>query len=162
MYKLRDYKDDDSTSINELAVKSFVQFKDNYNDWEAMKVALKKFSGLSSVAEIIVATDQKNKVVGAVAYVPAQVKKAEYFPLNTPIIRMLVVDPDYRGKGIGKALSEACIKNAKRDGSPAIALHTSEIMAIALPMYLAMGFVQCGDAPDIFGVPYHVYSKNVA
>ena len=74
---------------------------------------------------------------------------------------MLVVDPEFRGKGIGRALSKECIARAKRDGSPIIALHTSPIMTVALPMYLRMGFVKAYDAPPIFGVAYAVYTKSL-
>jgi GNAT superfamily N-acetyltransferase len=72
---------------------------------------------------------------------------------------MLVVDPVERGKGLGHALTSECIKRAQRDRSPIIALHTSAIMAVALPMYLRMGFTKAYDAPLIFGVPYAVYTK---
>ena len=162
MYKLRNYLDDDSYKINELAVLSFEQFKDHYDDWVSFSNALNKFSELSKAAEIIIATNPDNTIIGAVAYVPPHVKKADFFPQNTPIIRMLVVDPSYRGLGIGKALSLACVDRAVRYGCKSIALHTSSIMDIALPMYLGMGFVKHSEAPDIFGVKYNVYSKEIA
>ena len=162
IYTLRDYINTDSSKINELAVLSFSQFNHHYDDWAAFSNALRKFSELSKTSEIIIAHNAKDEVIGAVAYVPAHVKKAEFFPLDTPIIRMLVVDPNYRGKGIGKALSLECIERAKRDRSNTIALHTSSIMDVALPMYLSMGFNKQCAAPDIFGVKYNVYSKNIA
>ena len=40
-----------------------------------------------------------------------------------------------------------------------IALHTSPIMSVALPMYLKMGFAKAYDAPPIFGVACAVYTK---
>ena len=40
-----------------------------------------------------------------------------------------------------------------------IALHTSPIMTVALPMYLRMGFERLRDAPPIRGVYYAVYTK---
>ena len=98
-------------------------------------------------------------IAGAVAYFGPNSQKAAFFDQRWPIIRMLVVDPAFRGKGIGRALSDACIARARRDGSPIIALHTSPIMSVALPMYLKMGFVKAHDAPPIFGVAYAVYTK---
>jgi GNAT superfamily N-acetyltransferase len=53
---------------------------------------------------------------------------------------MLVVDPASRGGGLGWGLTEECIDRARRGGSPVIALHTSPIISVALPMYLGMGF----------------------
>ncbi len=162
MYKLRNYIDDDSSQINELALLSFSQFKKHYSDWNSFAGAINKFSELSQVAQIIVATNSENTVIGAVAYVPASVKKANHFPLNTPIIRMLVVNPDFRGLGIGRSLSEACVNMAVQDKCKSIAPHTSTIMDIALPMYLGMGFVIHSNAPDIYGVKYNVYTKEIA
>ncbi|MFT5593787.1 MAG: ribosomal protein S18 acetylase RimI-like enzyme [Oceanicoccus sp.] len=162
MYEFRKYIDDDSRKINALALLSFTHFKPHYNDWDSFSRALNKFSELSNVAEIIVATNSDDTIIGAVAYVPANVTKADYFPKDTPIIRMLVVHPDYRGKGIGKSLSEACVNRAIRDSCKSIALHTSAIMTVALPMYLNMGFVKHSEAPDIFGVKYSVYVKDIA
>ena len=46
-----------------------------------------------------------------------------------------------------------------RDFASAIALHTSPIMTVALPMYLRMGFAKLRDAPPILGVDYAVYTK---
>ena len=43
-----------------------------------------------------------------------------------------------------------------------IALQTTPIMSVALPMYLRMGFVKLREAPDIYGVPYAVYAKSLS
>ena len=98
-------------------------------------------------------------MIGAVGYVPPSAPKAAHFKPEWPIIRMLVVDPGARGLGAGRALTEACIARARRDRAGEIALHTSPIMTVALPMYLRMGFVRVRDAPPLFGVPYAIYVK---
>ena len=74
---------------------------------------------------------------------------------------MLVVDPDARGQGIGRRLTEECIARARRDKAPLIALHTTSIMTVAQPMYLRMGFELIHEAPPIFGVRYAVYTKKL-
>ncbi|WP_354456386.1 GNAT family N-acetyltransferase [Methylobacterium sp. 1030] len=74
---------------------------------------------------------------------------------------MLVVSPSHRAGGIGRMLTETCLERARRDHSPIVALHTSPIMIVALPMYLRMGFEKLRDAPDIHGVPYAVYTKSL-
>jgi ribosomal protein S18 acetylase RimI-like enzyme len=61
-----------------------------------------------------------------------------------------------RGHGLGRALTEECIRRALRDWAPIIALHTTAIMTVALPMYLRMGFRLQGKAPPIYRVPYAV------
>jgi GNAT superfamily N-acetyltransferase len=156
--RLRDYESADAEDLNRIAVSAFDQFRDHYGDWPAMLAGLSKTSDLNASGEVIIA-ELRNKFAGAVAYFGPNSQKAAFFDQRWPIIRMLVVDPALRGKGVGRALSEACIARAKRDGSPIIALHTSPIMSVALPMYLKMGFVKAYDAPPIFGVAYAVYTK---
>ena len=161
--RLRDYQSADAENLNRIAVSAFDQFRDHYDDWPAMRAGLSKTSDLGVSGEVIIAELQtaelQNKIAGAVAYFGPNSQKAAFFDQRWPIIRMLVVDPAFRGKGIGRALSDACIARARRDGSPIIALHTSPIMSVALPMYLKMGFVKAHDAPPIFGVAYAVYTK---
>jgi GNAT superfamily N-acetyltransferase len=156
--RLRDYQSSDAENLNRIAVSAFDQFQDHYSDWPAMRAGLSKTSDLGVSGEVIIA-ELQGTFAGAVAYFGPNSQKAAFFDQRWPIIRMLVVDPAFRGKGIGRALSNACIARARRDGSPIIALHTSPIMSVALPMYLKMGFVKAHDAPPIFGVAYAVYTK---
>ena len=156
--KIRDYQNSDAENLNRIAVAAFAQFRERYQDWPAMLAGLSRTSALSATGEVIVAESQ-DQIAGAVAYFGPNVEKAAFFDQRWPIIRMLVVDPAFRGKGLGLALSTECIARAKRDRSPIIALHTSPIMTVALPMYLKMGFIKAYDAPPIFGVAYAVYTK---
>jgi GNAT superfamily N-acetyltransferase len=155
---IRDYRTSDAEDVNRVAVSAFDQFRDQYRDWPAMLAGLSKTSALSATGEVVVA-EYQDRFAGAVAYFGPNRRKAPFFDQDWPVIRMLVVDPAFRGKGLGRALSTECIARAKRDGSPVIALHTSPIMTVALPMYLKMGFVKAYDAPPLFGVAYAVYTK---
>ena len=156
--RLRDYQNSDADNLNRIAVSAFDQFQDHYSDWPAMRAGLSKTSDLGVSGEVIIA-ELQGAFAGAVAYFGPNSQKAAFFDQRWPIIRMLVVDPAFGGKGIGRALSDECVARARRDGSPIIALHTSPIMSVALPMYLKMGFAKAHDAPPIFGVPYAVYTK---
>jgi len=158
--KVRDFQPDDGERVNRIAVIAFEELKQHYDDWPAMSKGLGRMSTLAERFELIVAEDG-GKVVGAVAYVGPHREKADYFDPSWPIIRMLVVDPACRGLGAGRTLTEACIDRAARDNSPVIALHTSPIMTVALPMYLRMGFELVREAPAIRGVPYSVYLKTL-
>jgi GNAT superfamily N-acetyltransferase len=159
-YALRSFRDGDAAQVNELALAAFDQFRLRYSDWPAMASAIGRMSVLADTGEIIVA-ERDERIIGAIAYIAAGRPKAAYFDQSWPIIRMLVVDPASRGTGVGGALTEECINRARRDGSRVIALHTSPIMAVALPMYLRMGFRLVQDAPPIYGVPYAVYLKHL-
>ena len=67
-------------------------------------------------------------------------------------MRMLGVDPRARGRGIGRALVEACIAEARRRGKLRLTLDTTEEMTAARAMYSSMGFERRPDKvwPDGF------------
>jgi ribosomal protein S18 acetylase RimI-like enzyme len=155
---IRNYRASDAEELNRIAVAAFSQFQDSYEDWPAMRAIVSKASVLSDTGEVVIA-ESDGRLVGSVTYVGPNVAKAPFFDPAWPVIRMLVVDPDCRGKGVGRALTNECIARAQRDRAPVIALHTSPIMTVALPMYLRMGFAKVLDAPPLFGVPYAVYTK---
>jgi GNAT superfamily N-acetyltransferase len=156
--KIRDYDSQDAGNLDRIAVSAFEQFRDHYQDWPAMRAGLAKTSDLNATGDLIV-VECDGQLAGGVAYVGPNRPKAAFFDQRWPVIRMLVVDPAFLGKGLGRALSMDCIARARRDASPIIALHTIPIMTIALAMYLGMGFVRVADAPPIFGVAYSIYTK---
>jgi GNAT superfamily N-acetyltransferase len=157
---LRDFQVADAHKVNQLALAAFEEFSSQYSDWPALASILGRMSALAEHGEIVVA-EFAGSILGAVAYIPPHRPKAPYFDKAWPIIRSLVVDPTRRRTGVGRALTAECIRRARRDGSPVIALHTSPIMTVALPMYLRMGFEWHHEALPIYGVPYAVYLKHL-
>lgn len=157
---LREFTPNDALAVNALAVAAFEQFMPAYTDWPIFRAKIEGMSNLAATGEIIVA-ELNEKLVGAVAYVGQHQPKSEFFAPEWPIMRMLVVAPESRGHGVGRALAEECILRARRDGASVFALHTSEIMTVALPMYQRMGFIWWADAPSIHGVRYDVYIKRL-
>ena len=158
--RLRDFDPADTQRIDKLAVTAFEQFKDAYTDWPVFQSKISSMSALAGTGEIIVA-EYAGEIVGAVAYIGPGSEKAAFFQPEWPVMRMLVVSPDARGRGVGKALAEECLARARRDGADSFALHTSELMHVALPMYQRMGFRWLGPAPDIHGVKYGIYLKEL-
>jgi len=157
---LRDYQEPDADEVNQLALAAFQEFSTQYSDWPALASFYGRMSSLVEHGEIMVA-ELAGSIVGAVAYFPPHRPKAAYFEKGWPIIRSLVVDPTCRRMGVGRALTEECIGRARRDGSSVIALHTSPIMTVSLPMYFRMGFQWNHDAPPVYGVPFAVYLKHL-
>ncbi|GAB6062544.1 GNAT family N-acetyltransferase [Deferrisoma palaeochoriense] len=64
---------------------------------------------------------------------------------NASGIRLLGVDPAFRGRGIGRALTEACIARARGRGHGQVILHTTRAMEAAWRMYEGMGFRRSPD-----------------
>ena len=70
--------------------------------------------------------------VGCVFCVPADRRTAK--------LRLLLVDPDARGTGIGHRLVGECLDFAKAAGYEAITLWTNDVLAAARRIYQAHGF----------------------
>lgn len=156
---IRPFAPEDADAVNAVALAAFDQYRGVYDDWETLSRGVGAMALLAKTAQIVVAEDEA-RIVGAIAYVPPFGEpRADFFQPESPIIRMLVVDPAARGRGIGRALTEACLERARGDGAETIALHTSPAMEVALAMYLRMGFVLERHVPDRMGVPYAVYVK---
>jgi ribosomal protein S18 acetylase RimI-like enzyme len=159
--ELRDFSASDADAVNRLALAAFAEYSGRYDDWDSFARRIGDMAALAESAELIVACVD-GTVAGAVAYVGPGQPKAAFFPLDWPILRMLVAAPAMRGQGIGRALTLECIRRARRDGAARVGLHTSPIMQAALAMYLRLGFRYVGDAPDIHGVAYGVYALDLA
>lgn len=157
---IRNFTSDDADAVDRIAVTAFAPFAPHYSDWAAIAANLARMSALAEHGQIIVA-ETNSAIVGAVAYMPPHAPKPAFFDAAWPTIRMLVVDPAAQGKRIGRGLTDACVARARRDGADVIALHTSPIMTVALPMYLRMGFERLRDAPPILGVDYAVYTMTL-
>jgi GNAT superfamily N-acetyltransferase len=159
--ELTNYPPADAEHVNRVALAAFAQYRDQYSDWEQFAHRIASLSSLADSGELIVARNGSD-VVGAVAYVGPGKPKAAFFKPEWPILRMLVVAPTFRGFGVGRALTEACISRAVRDHAALIALHTSRIMEVAFGLYQRMGFEFECKAPDIHGVPYGIYIKRLS
>jgi GNAT superfamily N-acetyltransferase len=82
-------------------------------------------------------------------------------PLEWPEVRLLAVAPAARGKGVARRLMEECIQRARAAGSPALTLHTADIMAVAMRLYERMGFTRAPEldirpAPGILAKGYRL------
>ena len=54
--------------------------------------------------------------------------------------RMLATAPAAQGRGVGAALTTACIERARAEGAPGITLHTTDLMQAAQRLYRRLGF----------------------
>lgn len=61
-------------------------------------------------------------------------------PPDTASLRMLGVDPAARGRGVGRALVEACLERARAAGKRVMVLRTTERMEVAAALYRSLGF----------------------
>ncbi len=101
-------------------------------------------------ADLLVA-DEGGQVAGAVTLFRPAAAEAPW-PGGWASIRFLAVDPARRGRGIGRALTAACIEGARQHGAPVLALHTTRDQPVARAMYLRMGWVRA-PSYDLWPLP---------
>lgn len=71
---------------------------------------------------------------------------AHGWPEAVPVLRLLATHPAARGRGIGRALAEACVTHARDLGASEIGLHTAPFMRAARELYESLGFAR---APEL-------------
>jgi len=100
--------------------------------------------------ELLVAVTSENKIAGAVVYF-GDIKHYGSGGMatqekNTAGFRLLAVDPQTRGQGIGKLLTVACIDKAKQNVNlRQMIIHTTKAMQTAWKMYEQLGFKRSKD-----------------
>lgn len=109
--------------------------------WAEYESDLSDVSGRAARGVILVG-EVEGAVAGALAYYPAGRIESDWLPRDWAYFRALAVLPAYRGRGVGRALTVACIDRARSEGAAALALHTTEGMPVARAMYERMGFVR--------------------
>jgi GNAT superfamily N-acetyltransferase len=99
-------------------------------------------------SELIVA-EEGGRVLGTVTFYaphsgvhyPTEVEHAS-FPPEWAAFRVLAVHPVARGRGLGRKLTEDCLRRATELGAPAVGLHTLAMMEVAGALYARMGWVR--------------------
>ncbi len=116
---------------------------------------LRALCATTGAGEFMVA-ESDGRLVGAVAFYREASSQGLGLPQEWSGLRALAVEPDARGRGIGRQLAEACALRAWRIGRRAIGLHNAAFQVAARQIYLALGFVRCpqydfnaGDLPGL-------------
>jgi ribosomal protein S18 acetylase RimI-like enzyme len=138
-YTIREIRPDEYEALGDITVRAYANllspsdtgYLDELHDVRAR----------ASVVPVLVAVDPAGRVLGGVAYIPGP---------GTPLseaerdgeagFRMLAVDPAVSGRGIGRALTEACIARARSEGRVGMTLYTLPTMGAAHRLYASLGF----------------------
>ncbi len=91
-------------------------------------------------AEVLVAVDADDTLLGGITYVPGLGAYAEFTGDDEAGIRMLAVAPAAQGRGVGRRLMATCIERAAAAGKARIVLHTTASMTAAQGLYASLGF----------------------
>jgi ribosomal protein S18 acetylase RimI-like enzyme len=161
---VRDARADELDAIGAMMVAAYAEYmpSDPPPEWRAYEHEIRDVRRRLDASTLIVAEDA-GRLVGAVTYYAEGSKEPHGgWPPSWAVIRLLAVDPGARGQGIGRRLTEECLRRARAAGRVAVGLHTTMLMTIARQMYERMGFVRVPEH-DFFPVPsFHVMAYRLA
>ncbi|HEX5615638.1 MAG TPA: GNAT family N-acetyltransferase [Acidimicrobiia bacterium] len=107
---------------------------DGYDD------EIRDVAGRAERAEVLVAVDADGAVLGAVTFVSdPESAWLEWAEPGEVQFRLLAVDPNVQGRGVGELLARACVERARALGAP-IVIHTTQWMHGAHRLYPRLGF----------------------
>lgn len=144
MIVIRDARDDELAAAAEAMVAAYQEYipPNPTGEFLAYREEIRDVRSRVGLATLIVA-EEAGRILGTVTYYPdARREENAPWPPGWAVIRLLGVAPDVRGRGVGRALTEECIRRARAAGCPAVGLHTTAFMAVARAMYERMGFVR--------------------
>ncbi|MBN2550638.1 MAG: GNAT family N-acetyltransferase [Anaerolineales bacterium] len=81
--------------------------------------------------------EQDGRLVGNASVIPYFLKGTRFY-----LVANVAVHPEYRRRGIARALTERAIEHARRRGSPSVWLQVREENDPAVTLYRALGFVE--------------------
>lgn len=152
-FLIRDAKREEYKAIGKLLVKVYSQLegfpkKNDQPEYYKMLAAIGEWCD-KPCTRLLVALSPDGKVGGAVVYF----SDMEYYgsggtatqEKNAAGFRLLAVDPNLRGNGLGTEITLACIECAKNDGVNQLIIHSTEYMRIAWNMYEKLGFKRSAD-----------------
>jgi len=151
--------------LQQLGILSYNQFSKilTPEDWEKMHRFLyndKMWEQLVNHSTIFVCEDE-DKLIG-MAYLVASGNPTHIYPADWSYVRMVGVDPAYRGKGIAKRLTQMCVDYAKQSNEKIVGLHASEKMNDAIHIYESIGFKLYKEIDPIYGMRYFLYRLDIA
>jgi ribosomal protein S18 acetylase RimI-like enzyme len=151
-------------SLKQLGILSYNQFSKILSaaDWETMNGFLnsdKMWDQLVNNSKIFVCEDN-HKLIGTAYLVPGG-NPTHIYPADWSYVRMVGVDPAYRGNGIAKRLTQLCVEYAKQSNEKIVGLHTSEKMDDARHIYESIGFRIYKEIDPIYGMRYWLYKLDI-
>jgi ribosomal protein S18 acetylase RimI-like enzyme len=144
--RIRRARPEELDTISKLLMRAYAEYEAAFPSGEAWS------RYLSDVADVrgrwgrssLVVAELDGALAGSVDYYPPSSGGYAYpgvpFPSGWAAFRCLGTDPDRRGAGVGRALVEHLIAQAREDGATHLAMHSAPAMATAVGLYQRMGF----------------------
>lgn len=137
---IRVARPDEFEPIGKIAVDAYRRLEGNSVDGYIDEI--RDTAARAELVPVLVAVEDDGTILGTVTYVPGPGPLAERERDDEAGFRVLAVDPAAQGRGIGRALADACIERARREGRAGVGILTRPSMTAAHRLYESMGFVR--------------------
>jgi ribosomal protein S18 acetylase RimI-like enzyme len=157
---VRPEEHEEAGRVTALAYREFVGAGDS--DWKEYLQHIADVEGRAGSAMVLVAVENGRILGSATLELDGRIDDEDP-PLHPheAHIRMLGVDPEARGRGIARALMDACFALSRKAGRTYVTLHTTQRMKAAQAMYRSLGFERLGDRVFPDGFVLLTYRKTI-
>jgi ribosomal protein S18 acetylase RimI-like enzyme len=150
-FTIRPIGPEEYEALGELTVAAYHTVQSEMPHQDQYDIQLRDVARRAAVSCVLVAIGPDGEVLGGVTYVGGpEDPYSEELRDGEAGIRMLAVAPDVHGRGVGRALTSACLDRARAAGRDRLVLHTGPWMPAAIRLYEGMGFVR---VPELDFVP---------
>ncbi|MER2106707.1 MAG: GNAT family N-acetyltransferase [Solibacillus sp.] len=139
-------KEHEKAQYTEVLLESYAQYEQFYTSqeaWQAYVTDIRNSVHEADFADIFVAKNDEEILGGLHLFVGAE--KAYGRPelqIDGTVIRLVGVHPKARGLGIAKKLLHESFAFARARGDEYIHLHSTDLMDVAIQLYLKLGFIR--------------------
>ena len=153
LFTIRDIRPDEHAALGQLMVRVYSSLAGfptplEQPSYYELLANIGQFAERPAV-RVLVAVTAQDELAGGVVYFADMAQYGSGGIASTVQdasgIRLLGVDPRFRGSGAGKTLAAACIQLARDAGHAEVILHTTAAMRVAWSMYERLGFVRAED-----------------
>lgn len=134
---IRDARPDEYAALGDVLVAAYDAYPETDDRYRS---ELRDVAARAGSCRVLVAVAPDGRIVGGATYVPGPGPYAESERDGEAGIRMLAVAPEAQGRGIGRALTEACMALGRAGGRRRIVLLTLDSMTPAHRLYESLGF----------------------
>lgn len=147
--QVRDTRPADRAAIEAVTLAAYTEYATPMRElWSVYRANIVATLADVEPAEQIVA-EQDGVVIGAALLYPTghviSTRDGAQIALRWPEIRLVAVALEARGRGVGAALVNECLRRARLAGAPTVTLHTTDLMATAVRLYERLGFVRAAE-----------------
>jgi ribosomal protein S18 acetylase RimI-like enzyme len=163
-FEIHEVHESEYAAAGEATARAYREFAiPGSSGWEAYLARIADVAARAGRTTVLVASLGGEIAGTATLEVDARMNPESTEPLapDEAHLRMLGVDPAYRGRGVARRLVVACIDVARARGKRRLTLETAPVMIAAQQLYPSMGFAFMGDRVTPDGMRLLEYSRTL-